>query len=120
MMLLQAAANAWNVPVAEVTVEKGVISHKASNRTTTYGKVADAAAKLPVPEKPALKDPKTWTIAGKPLKRLDTAGKVNGSQKYSHRLHHAGNAVRRHEGVPGDRRQARELRRRQGREACRA
>jgi isoquinoline 1-oxidoreductase beta subunit len=83
MMLTQAAANAWKVPVAEVTVDKGVITHKASNRTTTYGKVAEAAAKLPVPEKPALKDPKSWNIAGKPLKRLDAAAeKVTGRQVY--------------------------------------
>src|SRR5229473_2272663 len=83
MMLTQAAANEWNVPVSEVTVDKGVITHKASNRTTTYGKVAEAAAKLPVPEKPALKDPKSWKIAGKPTKRLDPAAdKVTGKQVY--------------------------------------
>jgi isoquinoline 1-oxidoreductase subunit beta len=83
MMLMQAAANEWKVPVSEVTVDKGVITHKASNRTTTYGKVAQAAARLPVPEKPALKDPKDWKIAGKPVKRLDAAAdKVTGKQAY--------------------------------------
>src|SRR5712672_2169197 len=82
-MLLQAAANEWGVPVAELTVAKGVIAHKASNRSTTYGKVAAAAAKLEPPKEVKLKDPKDWTIAGKPLKRLDTADKVNGKQKYS-------------------------------------
>jgi isoquinoline 1-oxidoreductase beta subunit len=83
MMLIQAAANEWKVPVAEITVDKGVITHKASNRTTTYGKVAEAAAKLAVPEKPPLKDPKNWKIAGKPLKRLDSAAeKVTGRQVY--------------------------------------
>jgi isoquinoline 1-oxidoreductase subunit beta len=82
-MLLQAAANQWGVPVAELTVAKGVITHKASNRSTTYGKVAEAAAKLEPPKEVKLKDPKDWTIAGKPLKRLDTADKVNGKQKYS-------------------------------------
>ena len=83
-MLLQAAANEWKVPVAELTVNKGVITHKASNRTTTYGKVADAAAKLDVPDPKAmkLKDPKDWTIAGKPLKRLDTIDRVTGKQVY--------------------------------------
>ena len=50
MMLLQAAADDWKVPVGEVTVDKGVISHAASSRTTTYGKVAEAAAKLKAPE----------------------------------------------------------------------
>ena len=78
MMLVQAAANAWNVPAAECTAANGVITHKASNRTVTYGKVAEAAGKLDVPKDVALKDPKTWTIAGKPLKRLDTADKIVG------------------------------------------
>lgn len=83
MMLLQAAANQWKVPVAEVSVAKGVITHKGSNRSTTYGKVADAASKLTPPTNPPLKDPKTWTIAGKSLKRLAQDGKVNGKQIYS-------------------------------------
>jgi isoquinoline 1-oxidoreductase beta subunit len=83
MMLLQAAANEWKVPVAELTVDKGVVTHKASGRTTTYGKLAEAAAKLPVPDKPPLKDPKDWKIAGKPVKRLDPAAdKVTGKQVY--------------------------------------
>ncbi len=82
MMLMQAAANEWKVPVGEITADKGVLTHKASNRTTTYGKVADAAAKLPVPEKPALKNPKDWKIAGKPHKRFKTADKVTGKQIY--------------------------------------
>ena len=46
MMLLQAAADEWKVPVGELTVADGVITHAASNRTTSYGKVAAAAAKL--------------------------------------------------------------------------
>jgi isoquinoline 1-oxidoreductase beta subunit len=82
-MLLQAAANEWKVPASELAVAKGVITHKASNRSTTYGKVAEAAAKLEPPTDVKLKDPKDWTIAGKPLKRLDTADKVTGKQKYS-------------------------------------
>src|SRR5207342_1325918 len=51
-------------------------------RTVTYGQVAEAAAKLEQPKDVPLKDPKTWKIAGKPLKRLDTAAKVNGSMVY--------------------------------------
>ncbi|MGA2941507.1 MAG: molybdopterin cofactor-binding domain-containing protein, partial [Xanthobacteraceae bacterium] len=82
MMLIQAAATAWNVPAAECTAEKGVISHKPSNRTVTYGKVADAAGKLDVPTNITLKDPKTWTIAGQPLKRLDTADKIVGKAMF--------------------------------------
>src|SRR5262245_53192102 len=74
MMLLQAAANEWNVPVSELRVADGVITHAASGRSTSYGKVAGAAAKLAPPDTKAivLKDPKSWKIAGKPVKRLDT------------------------------------------------
>ncbi len=78
MMLVQAAANAWNVPVAECTAANSVITHKASNRTVTYGKVAEAAGKLDQPKDVPLKDPKDWKIAGKPLKRLDTPDKIVG------------------------------------------
>jgi isoquinoline 1-oxidoreductase beta subunit len=85
MMLLQAAANEWKVPVGELTVSSGTIRHAASRRQTTYGRVAAAAAKLtpPDPKSIKLKDPKDWTIAGKPLKRLDTADKLNGSKVYA-------------------------------------
>ena len=85
MMLLQAAANEWQVPVAELKVADGVISHAASKRSTSYGKVATAAAKLapPDPKSITLKDPKQWKLAGKPLKRLDTWDKLNGSKVYS-------------------------------------
>ena len=85
MMLLQAASNEWNVPVGELTVEQGVIRHAASGRSTTYGKVAAAASKLPAPDPKSikLKDAHDWKIAGKPLKRLDTAPKLDGSKVYS-------------------------------------
>jgi len=81
-MLVQAAADVWNVPAAQCSVTKGVITHAASGRTTTYGAVASAAAKLTPPQQVTLKDPKDWTVAGKPLKRLDTADKLNGSLVY--------------------------------------
>jgi isoquinoline 1-oxidoreductase beta subunit len=80
-MLVQAAANEWKVPAAECKAAKGVITH-ASGKTTTYGKVADAAAKLEAPKDVALKDPKDWTIVGKGVKRLDTAEKTNGKMVY--------------------------------------
>src|SRR5262245_909912 len=85
MMLLQAAADQWQVPVAEVVVAEGIITHPASRRRTSYGKVAAAAAKLtpPDPKSIALKDPKDWKIAGKPMKRLDTAAKLDGSKVYA-------------------------------------
>jgi isoquinoline 1-oxidoreductase beta subunit len=82
MMLIEAAANEWKVPAAECTVKSGIISHASSGRTTSYGKVAEAAAKLTPPTEIKLKDPKDWTIAGKGLKRLDTADKTVGKTVY--------------------------------------
>lgn len=82
VMLIEAAANEWKVPASECTVAKGVITHKASGKTTTYGKVAEAAAKLTPPAEVKLKDPKDWTIAGKGLLRLDTADKTTGAMVY--------------------------------------
>ena len=82
IMLLQAAANGWNVPVSELSVDKGVITHQSSKRKTTYGKVAEAAAKLDVPKDPPLKNPKDWKIIGKSVKRLDTMDKITGKQVY--------------------------------------
>ena len=85
IMLLQAAADQWKVPVSELKVSKGTITHAASGRKTSYGKVADAAAKLtpPDPKSITLKKPQDWTIAGTSVKRLDTANKVNGAKIYS-------------------------------------
>src|SRR5215813_5055530 len=82
MMLLQAAAGEWKVPVGELTVADSVITHAASARSLIYGKLAAAAAKLaaPDPKTIRLKDPKDWKIAGKPVKRLDTADKLDGSK----------------------------------------
>ena len=82
VMLIQAAANQWGVPAAECTASNSVITHTPSGRKTTFGKVAEAAAKITPPKDVALKDPKNWKIAGKPVKRLDTADKVNGKQVY--------------------------------------
>jgi isoquinoline 1-oxidoreductase beta subunit len=82
-MLVAAAANEWKVPASECSASNSVITHKPSGRTTTYGKVAEAAAKIEPPKEVALKDPKDWKIAGKPLKRLDTPPKVTGEQVYS-------------------------------------
>ena len=85
MMLLQAAADEWKVPVSELAVSDGIITHAASKRSTSYGKVAAAAAKIPAPDAKSikLKDPKDWKIAGKPLKRLDTGDKLNGSKVFA-------------------------------------
>ena len=82
MMLIQAAADDWKVPVAECNVAKGVITHASSKRTTTYGKVAAMAAKLTPPTDVKLKDPKDWQLVGKRLARLDTVDKTTGKQIY--------------------------------------
>ena len=85
LMLLQAAAEQWNVPAGELTVSDGVIAHGPSKRSIRYGEVASAAAKLtpPDPKSIKLKDPRNWKIAGQPLKRLDTADKLNGSKVFA-------------------------------------
>src|SRR5690242_8764236 len=84
MMLVQAAANEWKVPASECTAANSVITHTPSGKTTTYGKVVEAAAKLtpPADAEIKLKDPKDWKIAGKPLKRLDTVDKTTGKMMY--------------------------------------
>ncbi|MFZ0149042.1 MAG: molybdopterin cofactor-binding domain-containing protein [Xanthobacteraceae bacterium] len=82
MMLIQAAANAWNVPASECGATNGVITHQSSGRSVSYGKVADAAAKLTPPSDVVLKSAKDWKIAGKPLKRLDTPEKLIGKTTY--------------------------------------
>ncbi|TNC71344.1 xanthine dehydrogenase family protein molybdopterin-binding subunit [Rubellimicrobium roseum] len=81
-MLLQAAANRWGVDPGTLTVSKGVISGP-DGQTLRYGELAAEAAQVEVPAQVQLKDPSTWTIAGKPVKRLDTLGKLDGSQVYA-------------------------------------
>ncbi|HTN28481.1 MAG TPA: molybdopterin cofactor-binding domain-containing protein, partial [Burkholderiales bacterium] len=85
MLLLQAAAGEWSVPVGELSVADGVITHAASKRSINYGKVAAAAAQLQAPDLKSikLKAPKDWKVAGKPVKRLDTADKLDGSKVYA-------------------------------------
>jgi len=82
VMLIQAAADAWKVPASECTAASSVITHTPTGRTTTYGKVAEAAAKLTPPADVKLKDPKDWKVVGKGLLRLDTADKTNGAMVY--------------------------------------
>jgi isoquinoline 1-oxidoreductase beta subunit len=81
-MLIQAAAKEWNVSAAECSAADSVITHKGTGKTTTYGKVAAAAAKIEPPKDVKLKDPKDWKIAGKGVKRLDTRDKLTGAQVY--------------------------------------
>ena len=86
IMLVQAAANQWGVPAVECLVVNSIITHQASGRSVSFGKVAAAAAKLPVPDAKGieLKDPKRWKVIGKPMDRLDSlADKVTGKQVYA-------------------------------------
>jgi isoquinoline 1-oxidoreductase subunit beta len=82
MMLIQAAATEWNVPVAECIAANSAVTHTPSGKKLGYGKLAVAASKLTPPATVALKDPKTWKLVGKPVKRLDTADKTNGKLVY--------------------------------------
>jgi isoquinoline 1-oxidoreductase subunit beta len=82
IMLVQAAANEWKVPVSECTTANSVITHTPTKRTVTYGKVATAAAKITPPAEVPLKDPKTWKLIGARRARLDTVDKTTGKQIY--------------------------------------
>jgi isoquinoline 1-oxidoreductase subunit beta len=82
-MLVAAAAQRWGVEPASCRAEKGSVHHPATGRTLTYGALADAAAKLPVPAEVKLKDPKEFVLIGTPAKRLDSPQKVNGTAQYS-------------------------------------
>ena len=82
MMLVGAAAAEWKVPVSECSAANSVITHKPSGRTTTYGKVAAAAAQIEAPADVPLKDPKDWKLIGKSVKRLDTVDKTTGKMMY--------------------------------------
>src|SRR4029077_9078844 len=78
-MLVTAAAQAWNVPENSLTTEKGEVVHKASGRRMKYGALVDKAATLQIPKDVKLKDPKSFTLMGKDVPRLDIPEKVNGS-----------------------------------------
>jgi isoquinoline 1-oxidoreductase beta subunit len=81
-MLVGAAAQQWGVDPSSCTVERGVVHHADSGRSATYNALAAAAAKQPVPAQVTLKDPKDFKLIGKPLRRLDTAQKVDGSMEF--------------------------------------
>jgi isoquinoline 1-oxidoreductase beta subunit len=82
MMLIAAAAKQWKVDPASCAAESGQVVHGASGRKLSYGALANAAAKEPRPADPALKTPDQFKLIGKPLKRLDTPDKVNGTAKF--------------------------------------
>jgi len=81
-MLLAAAAQKWGVNPSECRAENSTIVHAPTKRSLTYGSLAEAAAKLPVPQDVSLKAPSEYHLIGKSTKRLDTPLKVNGSAQY--------------------------------------
>ena len=81
MMLVSAAAQQWGVDESECHAQSGSV-HGPKGKKATYGKLAEAASKLPVPKDPKLKDAKNFKYVGKPVKRLDTPAKVNGTAEF--------------------------------------
>jgi len=84
-MLVEAAAQAWRVPAGEVTVDRGLLRHAKSGRQGRFGQFAEAAAKLPVPDNPPLKDPTKFRLIGREgaVKKLDAPGKTNGTALFT-------------------------------------
>ncbi|MEN3291162.1 MAG: isoquinoline 1-oxidoreductase subunit beta [Burkholderiales bacterium] len=80
-MLVSAAANKWGVDPAQCRAENGTVFGPGGKKAT-YGELAEAASKLPVPKDVVLKDPKNFKIVGKPTRRLDTPAKVNGTAEF--------------------------------------
>jgi len=83
IMLITAAAKRWGVPPEECRVDAGLIRHPGTNRRLTYGEIAPLAAEIEPPPIVPLKNPESWRIAGKPLRRLDTPDKLTGKQVYA-------------------------------------
>ena len=77
-MLVAAAARAWGVPAGEIAVSAGRLSHPGG-KSGGFGDFAEAAAALPVPDKPALKAPEDWVYIGKRFPRLEVAAKTRGA-----------------------------------------
>jgi isoquinoline 1-oxidoreductase beta subunit len=82
-MLVEAAADAWNVPAAEITVSKGVVSHAGKNKSAKFGELVEAASKLPVPTEVKLKDPKDFVLIGTDLQRVDARDKSSGTATFT-------------------------------------
>ncbi len=82
-MLIQAAATKWGVDKSMCRAENGSVLNTLTNAKLTYGSLAEAAAKLPVPTNPTLKDPAQFRLLGKPMKRRDAAAKSSGQATYA-------------------------------------
>ena len=81
-MLVAAAAQTWKVEPQACHALNGTVIHAATGRSLSYGELAERAALLPVPRKVKLKDPQEFKLIGKPVKRLDTPGKVDGTAQF--------------------------------------
>ena len=81
VMLTEAAAQKWGVDASKCTASNGSV-HGPKGKIASYGSLAEAASKLTPPKEMALKDPSKWRYIGKPLKRLDTAGKITGKAEF--------------------------------------
>jgi isoquinoline 1-oxidoreductase beta subunit len=77
-MLVMAAAQVWSVEPGSCRAANGMVIHVPTGRKLAYGALVDGAAKLPVPDRVTLKEPRDFNLIGRPTKRLDTADKVNG------------------------------------------
>jgi isoquinoline 1-oxidoreductase beta subunit len=82
-MLVSAAARKWQVGEADIVVRDGVVSHPASGRKASFGQLAEAAAKSPLPAELKLKEARDFRLIGKTAKRKDSAAKTNGSAKFT-------------------------------------
>jgi len=81
-LLKEAAAAKWKVPASELTTDKAVVTHAASGRKATYGELAEAASKLPVPTEVKLKDRKDFKLIGKAVKNVDNNDILTGKPLY--------------------------------------
>lgn len=87
-MFVQAAAARWNVPVASIRVENGVVLHAGSSRRAEFSELLADAARIPPPANPALKDPKDFTLVGTDrVRRKDSHAKSNGTERYTQDVH---------------------------------
>jgi isoquinoline 1-oxidoreductase beta subunit len=82
-LLVGAAAATWKVPAGEITVERGVVLHAASQRSAGFGELVERAATLPMPERVKLKDPKEFTLIGTNVPRVDVSSKTDGSARFT-------------------------------------
>ncbi len=81
-MLLQAAAQKWDVPLSQCETSQSQVRHKPSGRVLSYGELCEAAARLPIPENPRLKEKGEFKLMGTPVPRLDIPAKVQGRAQF--------------------------------------